>query len=111
MSLSWRVSVASVLNIQVVTRDIHLELEVDFQARVLEETSESPIMFRDIVTKYKKCDKYLGDCIHMDGLAASVEATIQDREGKTAAATHEIKAITNDYRMQTVGGIMGVWDL
>ena len=29
------VSVASVLNIQVVTRDIHLELEVDFPARVL----------------------------------------------------------------------------
>ena len=47
----------------------------------------------------------------MDGLAASVGATINDRVGRTAAATHEIKAIPDDYRMQAVGGMMGAWDL
>ena len=47
----------------------------------------------------------------MDGLAASVEATIKDRVGTISAATHEIKAIVDDYRMQAVGGIMGAWDL
>ena len=43
----------------------------------------------------------------MDGLAASVGATINDRVGRTAAATHEIKAVLDDYRMQAVGGMMG----
>ena len=83
----------------------------EYQARVLEEANDSPIMFGDIVTKPKKCDKYLGDWIHMDGLAASIEATINDRVGKTATATHEIKAVLDDYRMQAVGGMMGAWDL
>ena len=83
----------------------------DFQKKIMQEASESPIMFGDIETKYKEFDKYLGDMIHMDGLSASVEATIEDRVGKISAATHEIKAIVDDYRMQAVGGIMGAWDL
>ena len=48
----------------------------------------------------------------MDGLASSVEATIRDsRMGKIIAATHEIKAIMDDYRMQAIGVMMGAWDL
>ena len=43
----------------------------------------------------------------MDGLSASVEATIEDRVGKISAATHEIKSIVDDYRMQAVGGNNG----
>ena len=52
-------------------------------------------MFGDITTKHMKCDKYLGDWIHMDGLAASVEATINDIVGSTGAATLEIKAVNS----------------
>ena len=68
-------------------------------------------MFGDIVTKLKMKDKYLGDIIHMDGLAASVEATVADRKGRIVAAMHEIKAVMEDYRMQAMGGMMGAWDL
>ena len=68
-------------------------------------------MFGDIVTKQKVVDKYLGDMIHCDGLSASVEATIKDRMGRITAATHEIKAVLDDYRMQAIGGMMGAWDL
>ena len=31
--------------------------------------------------------------------------------GKIIAATHEIKAIMDDYRMQAIGVMMGAWDL
>ena len=83
----------------------------DYQQRIAQEVTESPIMFGEIVTKQKVSDKYLADIIHQDGLAASVEATVKDRMGKITAATHEIKAIMDDYRMQAIGGMMGAWDL
>ena len=49
--------------------------------------------------------------IHQDGLSASIEATISDRVGRITAATHEIKAVPDDYRFQAIGGMMGAWDL
>jgi hypothetical protein len=82
-----------------------------FQEKMARETMEKPIMFGDIVTKCKVADKYLGDMIHQDGLAASVEATIEERVGRIIAASHEIKAVLDDYRLQAVGGMMGAWDL
>ena len=69
------------------------------------------MQFGDIVTRCKVADKYLGDMIHQDGLAASVEATVEERVGRITAATHEIKAVLDDYRLQAVGGMMGAWDL
>ena len=59
------------------------------------------------MTKSKESDKYLGDIIHRDGLAASVEATIRDRKGRITSATLEIKAVIDDYRMQALGGYDG----
>ena len=56
-------------------------------------------------------DKYLGDMIHQDGLAASIEATVEERVGRITAAGHEIKAVMDDYRLQAVGGMMGACDL
>ena len=83
----------------------------EYQNRIAKEVIESPIMFGDIMTKQKVVDKYLGDMIHCDGLSASVEATIKDRMGRITAATHEIKAVLDDYRMQAIGGMLGAWDL
>ena len=68
-------------------------------------------MFGNIVTKMKVSDKYLGDIIHSEGLDASVEATVEDRMGRITSATHKIKAIMDDDRIQTIGGMMGAWDL
>ena len=68
-------------------------------------------MFGNIKTKLKVADKYLGDMVHTEGLAASVAATVSDRAGKVKAAMYEAAAIIEDYRMQAVGGLMGAWDL
>ena len=83
----------------------------DFQEKMARDTKEYPVMFGDINVKCKVADKYLGDMIHQDGLAASVQATISDRMGRITAATHEIKAVLDDFRLQAVGGMMGAWDL
>ena len=83
----------------------------EYQARISREAMETPLMFGDIITKCKVADKYLGDMIHQGGLVASIEATVEDRAGRITAASYEIKAVLDDYRMQAVGGIMGAWDL
>ena len=67
-------------------------------------------MFGDIATKCKVMDKYLGDMIHQDGLAASIEATVEERVGRITAAGHEIKAVMDDYNSQstqTSGSTLG----
>ena len=83
----------------------------EYKKQVFEELQEAPIMFGNIHTKCKDVDKYLGDMIHTDGLAASVAATVKDRTGKVKAAMYKAAAIIEDYRMQAVGGLMGAWDL
>ena len=83
----------------------------EYQKKIAREVLETPIMFGNIVTKMKVSDKYLGDIIHSEGLDASVEATVEDRMGRITSATHEIKAIMDDYRIQAIGGMMGAWDL
>ena len=82
-----------------------------YREQVQREVQQSPIMFGNIVTKSKMMDKYLWDVVHMEGLEASVNATIEDRIGKITASMHEVKAIIDDYRMQALGGMMGALDL
>ena len=53
-----------------------------YKEDVKEETDEDPIMFGEIELKRAQCVTYLGDELHEDGLAASVEATILARRGK-----------------------------
>ena len=82
-----------------------------FKESVERASSETPIMFGNIVTQSKTMDKYLGDMIHMDGLSASINATIDDRAGKIKASMYEVAAIVEDFRMQAVGGLRSAWDL
>ena len=56
-------------------------------------------------------DKWLGEIFHMDGLGASVEATVKDRLGKVKAAIREAVSVVEDFRMQMVGGPMAAFDL
>ena len=67
------------------------------------------VMFNDFQTNQKVMDKWLGEVFHMDGLGASVEATVKDRQGKVKAAIQE--AVVDDFRMQMVGGFMAAFDL
>lgn len=47
-------------------------------------------------------DKYLGQILHEDGLAASVAATVAGRAGKSKGATFEVKSVIEEFAMQTM---------
>ena len=64
--------------------------------------------------KEKNDEKYLGDHINSDGLAASVTSTINARYWRLLSAVLEIRTIIEDYRIDTVGGILTgleLWNL
>ena len=61
-------------------------------------------MCGEVMIKMVECDKWLGDYLHSDGLAASVMMTIKQREGKVKGAALEIAEIVDDWRARTVGG-------
>ena len=44
-------------------------------------------------------------------IGMSAEATIQERTGRIKGATREIKQIIEDFRMQSIGGLMAAWEL
>ena len=81
------------------------------QKNLVKEITERPVMFNDFETKSKVMDKWLGELFHMDGLGASVEATVKERLGKIKAAIREAVSIVEDFRMQMVGGAMAAFDL
>ena len=76
-----------------------------------EEVARSPIMCGNFVTEEKVSDKWLGDTFHQDGLAASVMATVLEREPKIKAACYEAAAIVEDWRAQCLGGFCSAMDL
>ena len=59
----------------------------------------------------KSRDKYLGDFIDEEGLAASVRSTVKDRLGKVRGAIMEAVSVVNDYRSQCIWGLLVSWDL
>ena len=75
------------------------------------DTTEYPIECGDFTTSNKIQDKWLGDILHQDGLAASTEATIKKRTPRVKAAIFEIKGIIEDFRSQCIGGAVGALDL
>ena len=84
-----------------------------YKKEVDEQLKEDPLMLGDIVLKNVKSQKYLGDILHEDGLAASVAATVRDREGRIKGSIYELRAVCSDFRMQILGGMVGainVWE-
>ena len=59
-------------------------------------------MCSDVNIKVVKCDKWLGDYLHSDGLPESVTETIRQREGKVKGAALGIVEIVDDWRARTV---------
>jgi hypothetical protein len=78
---------------------------------VRKEIVREPIGCCDFITKEKVCDKWLGDLFHQDGLAASVLATVKEREAKIKGACYEVAAIVEDWRAQCLGGFRCAIDL
>ena len=78
-----------------------------YKDKVDQEMKENPLTLGDIIMKRKRQQKYLGDILDEGGLAASVEATVKNREAKTKAGIYELKAVCHDFRLQLLGGMEG----
>ena len=64
--------------------------------------------------KEKVFDKYLGDYIHSEGTAASVLCTVKNRFGRISSNIIEVRAIIDDCRVNTVGGLcaeLELWEI
>ena len=81
------------------------------QDKLQKDTTDYPIECVEFTTSMKIQDKWLGDILHQDGLAASTEATIKERTPQVKSAIFEIKGIIEDFRSQRIGGAVGALDL
>jgi hypothetical protein len=70
------------------------------------ELEKDPLKCGEVEMTMTDCDKWLGDYLHTDGLAASALETIIQREGKVKGAALEIAAIVDDWRSHLVGGFV-----
>ena len=64
--------------------------------------------------KEKVSDKYLGDFIHSSGTEASVFCTVSNRFPRISTCIVETRAIIDDCRVNTVGGLVAgldIWEL
>ena len=82
-----------------------------FKEKVKQESKESPLFLGSIQVKEKQEDSYLGDVLSSLGLAASAEATLRSREAKIKGSISELKALIEDFRMQSTGGLRSALDL
>jgi hypothetical protein len=82
-----------------------------YRAACWMEAQEAPVTLGEIIMKEKSTEKYLRDILSCKGLSASVEATIKEREAKTIGAIYELRALTEDFRMQGVGGCQSAIDM
>jgi hypothetical protein len=73
--------------------------------KIKTELEKDPLFCGEIETKLKEKFKRLGQTLSSGGLAESVAATIEAREGKIRAACLEIAQIINDWRSHVVGGM------
>ena len=69
-----------------------------------DELRMNPIVFGHFVMERK--NKYLGQVLHEDGLAASVDATVASRAGKFKGAMFKIRSVIEEFSMQAMGGMM-----
>ena len=67
--------------------------------------SITPLTLCGAEMKRKVSDKYLGDYIHTMGPTASVQCTISNRYGRIVCGILETRAILDDCRVNTVGGL------
>ena len=75
---------------------------------------EKPLTLCGKPMKRIEKDKYLGDLISSAGLADSVNSTIKKRVGKVYSLIYEITAVVEDFRSNSLGGILvglDLWEL
>ena len=84
------------------------------KTKIEEDLKMNPLSLCGKPMKNVMKEKYLGDMISCEGLAASVEATVVKRKGQVFTNILEVKAVVEDYRANVVGGIttgLEIWEL
>ena len=71
----------------------------------------NPLILCGDTMKEKVSDKYLGDYIHSEGTMASVLCTVKNRFGRISLNIIESRAIIDDCRVNSVGGLLAGLDL
>ena len=82
-----------------------------FKAKVENDVKGAPVMLGKVVLKEKCSEAYLGDILCSQGLRASTEASIRERTAKVKGSIYELRALVEDFRMQSVGGMTAGIDL
>ena len=82
-----------------------------FKWKAKQEVQKETIMIGKQELKQEKCVTYLGEKIHEDGSEASIDATINARQGKVRGSIHALAALWGDHRMQLVGSTLGALDI
>ena len=83
-------------------------------AKINAELEDNPLVLCGDQMKQKTSDKYLGDYLHSHGTDASVLCTISNRQGVTISSIIETRAILDDVRINTVGGLqagLDIWEI
>ena len=84
-----------------ITKDISNELKL------------IPLTLYGEAMKVKVSEKYLGDFIHGGGVAKSAEVTVVERCGRMFSTNNELRAIVEDCRSTTLGGLkvgLDIWE-
>jgi hypothetical protein len=79
----------------------------------LNELKLFPLTLYGETMKEKVSEKYLGDFIHGGGVAKSAEVTVVERCGRMFSTNNEIRAIVEDCRSTTLGGLkvgLDIWE-
>ena len=82
--------------------------------KIDEDMKNYPLTLCGRVMKITNSEKYLGDMIDSGGLAESVTATVMKRKGITITNIIETKAVIEDYRANSIGGLVvgiEIWEL
>ena len=83
----------------------------DYKDKVKAEIKKDPLMLGDVQLMQRKSEEYLGDIMDERGLEASVDATIRSRLGKVRGSILELTTISQDFRFEVVGGVLGALDI
>ena len=68
--------------------------------------SAGPLKFGELEVGRKESDLFLGQVLHQDGLARSIEATIQGRMSKVKGGIYTTASLLDILQLQAVGGMM-----
>ena len=83
----------------------------NYKAKIKLEAEQEPVKLGINILLEKSQEKYLGDVFCSQGLSASVEATVKERSSKIKGSIYELRAVVEDFRMQSVGGMEAAIDL